>query len=140
MTAREYFEGVSDAVRSHRRAELALAFGPEPSGFGGGPADPASGGPTASRALANERARSEMEQAERAIGEGLARIEELRRIFSRKADAVELRYVDLLPWAQVAEELGVDKRTAMRWRDELFDWVDSFGWARLRLGMGTAEA
>lgn len=140
MTAREYFESVADAVRSHRRAELALAFGPEPCGGGGGPADPASGGPTASRALANERAREAMERSELAIGEGLARVEELRRIFSRKADAVELRYVDLLPWDDVGRELDVDRRTAMRWRDELFDWVDSFGWAHLRVGTGAAEA
>ncbi len=137
MTAREYFEGLSDAVRRHRRAELLLEYGPAR------PACPAGGGsvegPTMARAASNEAARRAMERAEEEIGEGLERIEWLRRIFSRKADAIELRYVDLMPWHRVAEEIGVDSRTARRWHDELLDWVDSFGWARVRLGVGIAE-
>lgn len=80
-----------------------------------------------------------MRATEATIGEALGRIAGLRLIFSRKADALELHYVDLMPWEGVAAELGVSRSTAMRWRDELADWVDSFGWARAREGFGAAE-
>ena len=46
----------------------------------------------------------------------------------------------LMAWDVVGAELGVDGRTARRWRDELCDWVDAFGWARAREGRGAAEA
>lgn len=138
ICARDYFEDVSRAVREHRRAELLLEFGPEP-GAGGGPCDPSAGGPVVARLVSDEMARESMRATEAAIGEALGRIEELRRIFSRKADAVELHYVDLLPWDAVAERLGRSRRTAIAWRDEMFDWIDSIGWARLRGGVGFAE-
>lgn len=135
MGAREYFDSVAAASHALRRAELELAFGPAARGGGGrGPCDP-----VLARVLCDERARARMAAAQGAVGEALERIEGLRRLYSRKADALELRYVDLLPWEAVAEELGTTERSARRWRDELCDWVDSFGWARAREGRGVAE-
>lgn len=139
MTAREYFEDVARAVREHRDAELLLEFGPESGPDGCGGADPSAGGPVVSRFASDERAREVMRATEETIGEALRRIEELRRVFSRKADAVGLRYVGLMSWPQVASELGVTDRTARTWCAQMFDWVDSLGWARLRDGRGIAE-
>lgn len=139
MTAREYFEDVARAVREHRDAELLLEFGPESGPDGCGGADPSAGGPVVSRVVSDERAREVMRATEETIGEALRRIEELRRVFSRKADAVEMRYVDLMAWRDIALELGVYERTARLWCAQMFDWVDSLGWARLRSGRGVAE-
>ena len=136
LDAREYFEGVAAAARSLRAAELELEFGPAArGGGGGGPADP-----VLSRALADEGARARAAAARRALDEARARVAWLRPLCGRKADALELRYVRLMAWDVVGAELGVDGRTARRWRDELCDWVDAFGWARAREGRGAAEA
>lgn len=140
MTALEYFEDVSRAVREHREAELTLTFGPARTGAPRGPSSPSSGGPTVSRFLSDERAREVLRSTEATIGEALGRIGGLRIIFSRKADVLELHYVDLVPWDGVASSLRVSRATAMRWRDELLDWVDTAGWARTREGVGFAEA
>lgn len=136
MDAREFFEDVADASWQHREAETLLLFGqprrPAPRCSGG------MGDPVGSRFESDEEARAIMEATEERIGEGLRRIAELRRIYARKADVLELHYVDLMPWADVAREMGIARSTAIRWRGELFDWVDSFGWARLREGKGVA--
>lgn len=137
ICARDYFEDVSRAVREHRRAELLLEFGPEP-GAGGGPCDPSAGGPVVARLVSDEMAREVMAATEDEIGRALAVVGGLRRVFSRKADVLELHYVDLMGWEDVAGELGVGRATAMRWRDELCDWVDAVGWARAREGVGFA--
>lgn len=138
MTAEEYFDGVADAVRARREAELLLEFGTARAGSCPGRADPSAGGPTFAEAAASEEARARIAEAERAVGEGLRVIAGLRLVYSRKADVLELRYVDLLPWDGVAAELGVARRTCMRWRDELLDWVDAVGFARAALGVGFA--
>ena len=108
MTAREYFEDVARAVREHRDAELLLEFGPESGPDGCGGADPSAGGPVVSRFASDERAREVMRATEETIGEALRRIEELRRVFSRKADAVELRYVDQV-WNLRGKSLTLDR-------------------------------
>lgn len=137
MSAREYFESVADAVRRHRDAELILTFGmPRPRTIGGsGFGD----GPVVSRVVSNERALETMRTTEDVIGEGLRYIAGLRRVFASKADVLERHYIDLLPWADVAAEIGRDSRTVMRWRDELCDWCDAVGWAHVADGTGTAE-
>lgn len=127
-TAREYFEDVAEAVRQHRQAELILAFGPpRRSGAGAGISDP-----VAARAASDESARATMDATEQRIGEGLRRIGELRRIFARMADVVEMHYVDLMPWGDVADEIGIGERTAKRWCGNVFAYIDSVGWAHLR--------
>lgn len=138
VSAREYFEQVADAVRRHRDAELVLAFGaPRPRTIGGsGFGD----GPVVARVISDERALGEMRATEEIIGEALRYIEGLRRVYCRKADAMEMHYIDLMPWADVADEMGRDARTVMRWRDELCDWCDSVGWAHVADGTGTAES
>ena len=139
VDAREFFEGVADAVRRHREAELILQFG-SPSGAkvgsGGGYGD----GPVVARIMSDERALGVLRETERVIGDGLRYIAGLRLVWSRKADVIEMHYVDLMPWADVAAELHIDRRTAMRWRDDLFAWCDLVGWAHVAAGMGNAEA
>ena len=136
VTAREYLEGVASDVRAHRRAELLLTFGPASGGMRGG-----SGltDPVQARFESDERARAAMARTEETIGEALARIDGLRTLFGRKADVLEMRYIDLAAWDEIAAELGVDKRKAHRWHDMVCDWVDSFGWARASRGYGTAQ-
>ena len=135
MTAREFFEAVAEAVREHRQAELTLEFGAQSGSGGGGDGD----GPVWARVASNADAREKMGRTEGIIGEGLRYIEGLRRVFSRKADVIEMRYVDLLPWDAIAGELGVTRMTANRWMHEMFDWVDSVGWAHVADGSGVAE-
>ena len=91
------------------------------------------------RCPGDERARAAMARTEETIGEALARIDGLRTLFGRKADVLEMRYIDLAAWDEIAAELGVDKRKAHRWHDMVCDWVDSFGWARASRGYGTAQ-
>ena len=139
MTAREYLEGVSRALAAARAAQDAALFGAP---GGGGHDAPRSGlpcGPTESRALALVVASARARAAEAEAREARARIAGLRLLFSRKADVLELRYLRGLGWDDVAAELGVSRRTAIRWRDELCDWVDAHGWARARDGVGMAE-
>lgn len=138
MTAREYFDAVAHAARELRAAQLVVEFGPA-RGEGGGRPDPSSGGPTAAQAAAVIEAQERIDACTDTIGDALALIEGLRLVYSRKADAVEMRYVDLMPWDGVAAELGVTERTARRWRDELFEWVDAVGFARAKAGVGFAE-
>lgn len=127
-TAREYFEDVADAVRQHRQAELILAFGPpRRGGAGAGISDP-----VAARAASDESARATMDATEQRIGEGLRRIGELRRIFARMADVVEMHYVDLMPWGDVADEIGISRVTVIRWNNNIMDFIDQTGWAHLR--------
>lgn len=139
ITAMDYFEAASAAAREMREAELVLQFGPDACGASGGAGDPSSGGPTFARFVSDEQARATIDACGRTVGEARKRCAELRLIFSRKADAVELHYVDLMPWEEVAAELRVSRRTAIAWRDQMFEWVDSLGWAHLRSGVGSAE-
>ena len=133
-TAREFFEGVADAARRHRQTELILTFGPpRRGGARAGVSDPVS-----ARAVSDESAREIMAATEETIGDGLRRIAELRRIFARMADAIDLYYIDYplkgksQKWADVAYDIGVSEATAKRWCGELFGFIDQVGWARLR--------
>ena len=138
MTAREFFQDVAKAVAEHREAELALLYGPprRPGAPGGGGVS----SPVEARVESNEKAREVMAATEEVIGRGLRRIEELRAVFGEsRAEAVELHYIDLVPWDDVAAEMGVGRATVFRWCDLMFDWIDSYGWARLALGVGTAD-
>ncbi len=136
MTAREYFAAVAREAKAHRRAELLLEFGPPTGGLRGGkgPADPVQ-----ARFESDQRARAELERTEAAIGEALARIEAMRGLYGRKADVLEMYYIDLLAWDEIAHEFAVSSKTARRWHDMLCDWADSFGWARVMSGSGTAQ-
>lgn len=79
-----------------------------------------------------ENARSEMDAALSVVGDALVLIDDMRRIFCRKADVLELYYVDRKTWADVADEMGVAERTARAWRDELCDFMESVPQLRLR--------
>ena len=139
MDAREYFEAVSQAVRQHRAAELVLQFG-EPRSGSGGVSSSAVSDPTARAAEAAARAKRTMADTEEVIGGALARIDGLRMVVGRRADVLEMRYIDLMAWPEIAEGLGVSPSTARRWHDVACDWADAHGWAHVAEGVGGAEA
>lgn len=139
MTAspsREFFDSVSDAVRARARAAALLEYGPSGGSKG---RSTGCGDPVQARFESDEAARAQLEAAERTVREGERVIEGLRRVYARKADALELRYVRLMGWRQVGEALGVDARTARRWADIMLDWVDLVGLARAAMGEGVAQ-
>ncbi len=134
--AAEYFAQVDEAREALERAERDLELGPPRRGgmAAGGLCDP-----VLARALFDADAEMRAAQARKVLKEAQTRIGWLRQVYTRKADVLELRYLRGMTWEQAAGELGVSPQTARRWQGELFNWVDSFGWARARLGQGTAE-
>lgn len=140
MTAREFFDQVSAAVRDGREAAMLLEYGCGGGCSGGGqvrrsePSDPVQ-----ARFDADEAARERLESARGTVADGLRVVAGLRRVYARKADAVELRYIRLMPWQDVADAMGIGRRTAIAWADQLLDWVDCVGVARAALGSGIAQ-
>lgn len=134
--AAEYFAQVDEARSALEVAERDLELGPPRRGgmAAGGLCDP-----VLARALFDADAEMRAAQARKALDEAAQRIGWLRKVYTRKADVLELRHLRGMTWEQAAGELGVSPQTARKWRAELLDWVDSFGWARARLGQGTAE-
>lgn len=57
---------------------------------------------------------------------------------TRWADALELHYIEDMPWTQTASVLGVSERQAQLDVSCALDWVDSVGIAAARSGMGQA--
>lgn len=140
MTAREFFDQVSAAVRDGREAAMLLEYGCGGGGSGGGPvrrSEPSD--PVKARFDADEAARARLESARGTVADGLRVVAGLRRVYARKADAVELRYIRLMPWQDVADAMGIGRRTAIAWADQLLDWVDCVGVARAALGSGIAQ-
>lgn len=138
MDAAAYFAQVEAAVRAHRNAELVAAFGePRHEGAARGSTP---GDPTARAAEARARALETLRETEAVIGEALRRIECLRLVVGDRARVLELRHVDLMPWEDVAAELGVSVSTARRWHDVACEWADAFGWAHVASATGTAQA
>ena len=131
MTASEYFAALADAVREHRKAELLLTFGqPRGGDTVGGSASVSD--PVLARAIYDEAARAILEATEDVIGDGLRVIANLRRIYPGMAEVLELKYIDLLTWAQVADELNIGASTARLYQSLIFKFVDSVGLARIR--------
>lgn len=130
--ARAYFERVrrdSVALQGYLAEIEALREGPPPSGGGGpGPSGQA-GDPTFASVLRRSamaaRAESGRDAALASIGEALSVLDGARRVLSRKADAVRLYYVDLMPWEEAARSLGIGESTARAWCSDVFDWLDS---------------
>lgn len=138
MDAAAYFRAVEDAVRARRRAELVLAYG-EPRAQGGARGS-SPGDPTARAAESLARARASLADADAAIAEAMRRIECLRLVVGDRARVLELRHVRLMPWEDVAAELGVSVSTARRWHDVACEWADAFGWAHVSSATGAAQA
>lgn len=138
MTAVEYFESARDAALRLRQARDLLANG-APRG-GGACGRGAYGDPTAARALADWEAERVAAFCSRAVAEAERRVDALAALAGeRRADAVRRHYLGLQTWTEVAAAHGVDRRTAMRWRDEACDLADALGWARVLQGAGFAE-
>ena len=140
--AREYFAHIATLPRRIEDVNSAIVEGGEGlrprTGTASGPHDP-----TAARAIwhmeAIERLECELEwmQAEIAeahrvcVGVSLA-------MGDNYGSALEMHYIDLLTWDEVAAELGAAKRTCIRWRDVACDWVDAVGIRRAMAGRGFA--
>ena len=59
------------------------------------------------------------------LGEALQIIDALHSVAGDKADVLELYYIDLMLWSEVAQHYGVSPSTVRMWRDELFGIIDS---------------
>ena len=134
MGAREYFGEVrraAERIEELGRTISGVEDGELAVGRIGGRVPRASGvgDPTATEAEARRRfvvaARAERDAALEVVGEALQVIEGLRRCFSRKAEVMEMYYVDRMEWDQAADAIGVGRATAIRWRDEMCDWLDA---------------
>lgn len=109
-----------------------------PHGTSGGQSDPVYAGALrrmAARgrldALLRERA-----DLEATVGDCMAVIHGMERALGEPtARTMELRYVDGLPWSEVASELGVTERTALRRRSVAVDWLGDVGMAAARAGL-----
>ena len=143
MTAREFFE---DARRCSARIEELQFEMAEPAPRGrsrGAVRAPGTSDPTASmaeRAIDGAAAMArEMLQCQRCVSEALAVIDGVRAAFETPWWRVlELYYIDRMGWAEVADEMGLSKRTCIRWRDAALQWVDFVGMAHAKRGEGRA--
>lgn len=136
--ARAYFRDVSEVVCLMAEARAVIDFGPPRRPRTGGRSDPAT---RTSEAEAVMEARATVEWCEDEVGEALRRIEGIRRALGgRYGDAIEARYVDLMAWRDVADELGVGESTARRLASAALDWCDAVGWAHVVAGLGVAES
>lgn len=71
------------------------------------------------------RATADMDAALLIVGDALMLVEGLRKVYCRKADVLELYYIDRMTVRGVASEMGVAPSTVVAWRDELLDFLDS---------------
>ena len=133
LGARDYFEGVRKAAESiewlERSIRLIESGEPLPTGTGTGVRSSTPSDPTAAAAFKRGEVladlKAERDSALETVGEALQVIEGLRRCFSRKAEVIELHYIDGEGWEDAGAVLGIDARTARRWRDELCAWLDA---------------
>lgn len=149
MTAREYFDGVRDAVRRRREAELFVEFDGDdwrpPRAPGVGVGDPTANAAVYRADVLAERldeARREIESCEEVIGGALELIAGIGAALGGRgapyADVLELYYIDLMTWGDVANELGCSDRYCRMLRNVALDWVDAVGLPRARGGEGIA--
>lgn len=151
MTAAEYFEAARDCVRRLDRYASMIAamrsrervraqrYDVGPRGKGGVRDFTA---PTDSRI--DMEARFEFERAgmegevsdARSLCSGVRAANPHHSIWG---DALELRYIEDLPWRPVADALLVSESQARAEVRAALDWIDSVGIARAREGMGQAS-
>lgn len=131
MTALEYFRALAEAVKAHRDAELVAQYGrPRVAGGGGGSAP---GDPTARAAAETLEAQADMARAQEVIGDGLRVIEGVRRTLGEDyGDALEMRFVDLMSYRDMAREASCSHQTALNRVGVGLDWTDRWGVAWLR--------
>ena len=134
MTASEYFDGVRRAsieVERCQRLIDELKDGDIPTSQSVGPHGKGDhSDPTASAFAAMvsmmDGAVKRRDACLELLGESLAVIDSLRRVFCRKADVLEAHYINLRTWSDIALEFHVSERTVRNWRDSLFEWMDQY--------------
>lgn len=130
MGARAWLDGVRAAsiALGSMEAELAGLYEPgSPDGCGVESGSTGDGG-IFSRMLRACELRRRCETAEAIVSRALRVIEGVRSgMGERYADVLDMRYVDAMPWDEVAERLGCAERTARRVRDVACDYIDAVG-------------
>lgn len=132
MGARAWLEDVRAAsvALGAMEAELAGIYGPGAPDASGVASGSVGDGGMLSRCVRAGELRAGVAEAERVVGRALRVIEGVRRgIGERYADVLDMRYVDAMPWDEVAQRMGCSERTARRVRDVACDYVDSVGMA-----------
>ena len=131
VPAKDYFQSVrraSERIEECQRIISELQEELPPNHARGGGRSSTTSDPTYSAMVERDRmltdAVLDRDKCLELVGEALAIIEGLRRIFSRKADVLELYYIDCLSWQDVADGIGIGKTTAHTWNRELLAWVD----------------
>lgn len=132
LGARSWLDGVraaSIAIGSIE-AELAGLYEPGTPDGGGVESGSIGDGGMFSRMLRACELRRRCETAEAIVGLALRVIEGVRLgMGERYAEVLDMRYVDAMPWDEVAERCGCSERTARRVRDVACDYIDSVGLA-----------
>ena len=132
MSAADYFDGVRRAAVEVERCQRLineLRDGDIPRHSSDGPhGKGAYSDPTADTYAAMvsmmDGAIRRRDACQELIGEALVIIDGLRRVYDRMAEVMELYYVDLKTWDEIADELHVSNRTVRRWRDVQLSWLD----------------
>ena len=146
-SARAYFKHVGKLVDDLESVTHKLMFGAEGIEHRRSNAKPLVKDPTAAEALAHEAAIKLVERLEEKrknlqieIGTALVLLDGIRHTLGHKhADILELHYIDRFTWQQIAGELGISARQAIRQEQITFDWIDSHGWQAIVTGRGMAE-
>ena len=132
MGARAWLDGVRAAsiALESMEAEMAGLYEPgSPDGVGVESGSTGDGG-MFSRMLRACELRRRCETAEAIVGRALRLIAGVRAgMGERYADVLDMRYIDAMPWDEVAQRMGCSERTARRIRDVACDYVDSVGLA-----------
>lgn len=149
ITAREYFEAARSAQRQidGRLAALRAMVAREgvrgqsyeAIGRGSGVSDPMHA--TDERMDAETRARAELASCEREVEDAREVCRGVRAANPSHplwGDALELHYVELMPWDEIGRYLGCTGEAVRRAAYAALDWVDMVGIASSREGCGQA--
>ena len=150
MTAREYFESARSAqrhidgrlaaIQAMRAREGVRAQGYEAIGRSSGVSDPMRG--TDARMDAEASAREELAAYEREVAAARAVCRGMTRANPHLVwgELIELHYIELMSWAEVATALSMSPSTARSQASAALDWVERHGVAAVREWPASADA
>lgn len=149
ITAREYFEAARSAqrqidgrlaaLRSMMSREGVRGQSYEAIGHGSGVSDPMRA--TDERMDAETRARTELASCEREVEDAREVCRGVRAANPSHplwGDALELHYVELMPWDEIGRYLGLSGSGVRQASRAALDWIDMVGIAAAREGCGQA--
>ena len=128
MAATTWFSRAASIALGSMEAELAGLYEPGSPDCGGVESGSTGDGGMFSRMIRACELRRRCETAEAIVGRALRVIEGVRLgMGERYADVLDMRYVDAMPWDEVAQRCGCSERTARRVRDVACDYIDAVG-------------